>query len=73
MHIGKVVRRKRQNENKKLRLMEESGNKKVVESPVKKVENKKREPAMLTLNLPLLGQKFPETVFDVEDFIKTNS
>lgn len=70
--LRKVVRRKRQNENKKLRLMEESG-KKVVESPVKKAEKKKREPVMLTLNLPLLGQKFPETVFNVADFIKTNS
>lgn len=68
--LRKVVRRKRQNENKRMKLMEESVKKvEVVKTETKK---KKREPVLLRLNLPCKGQKFPESIFNLQDFVKSN-
>jgi hypothetical protein len=66
--LRKVVRRKRQNENKRLKLLEESVKK---SETVKTEKKKKREAVFLTLNVPQRGDTFPETEFNIQDFGKT--
>mmetsp|Transcript_3944 Transcript_3944/g.5143 ORF Transcript_3944/g.5143 Transcript_3944/m.5143 type:complete len:701 (+) Transcript_3944:204-2306(+) len=76
--LRKVVRRKRQNENKKLKLMEESGKKTevVAEKDTSSVAEKtdtpteKRERTIVNLMLPCRGTKFPEITFQMVDFGK---
>ena len=75
--LRKVVRRKRQNDNKRLRLLEESL------TPTKKTEvkvevkpeviekpKKKRGPVQMSLTLPKKSSKFREVVFALNDFEK---
>jgi len=67
--LRKIVRRKRQNENKRLRLMEDSTVKS--KGVIAKAEKKeKQEPILLTLNLPFKGNQFPNTEFKSSDFVK---
>ena len=65
--LRKVVRRKRQNENKRQKLLEESGKKVEI---IKIEKKKKREPPMLSLDLPRKGQKFSQKIFNSKDFGK---
>lgn len=65
--LRKVVRRKRQNENKRMKLLEESGKKVEI---IKIEKKKKREPPVLRLTLPKKGEMFPEKVFNSKDFGK---
>ena len=65
--LRKVVRRKRQNENKRLKLLEESG-KKVEIIKIEKKKKRERETPVLKLNLPKKGSVFEKKVFKGQDF-----
>lgn len=68
--LRKVVRRKRQNDNKRLKLLEDSTAKSVkVEQVVEVVEKKKkREPVQMKLTLPKMSSQFREVVFKTDEF-----
>ncbi len=66
--LRKIVRRRRQNENKRQKSLEESV-KKVDTVKVEK-KKKKREQLHLNLDLPCKGKQFREIEFKVQDFGK---
>lgn len=67
--LRKIVRRRRQNENKKQKNLEDSV-KKVETVKVEKKKKKKREQLQINLDLPSKGNRFGEIEFKVQDFGK---